>query len=664
MKKQKTKPVKPIKPVKKAAPASLPTRKILYLENDPAFAKKQGYNPLLLTKIQSAGNIQFHNPKYIQIGAYYVACLTVLELPSEPEDFWLQGLLDIDQAMVTIDIGAMDMEAVKYKLDRSIAELESRKSRSSEQALDTENKHRLLLNIQADIVQNHEQIKELQIRLYVYGATRAQLDRNLEDVKLRLRQMEFQAELLLNEQEYAFHSLTQSCHEQHKNTNHRHGIGVPSYALGLSWPFNNVELLDPHGIYIGDTDSGGKVCLDLFEKTLSRKSYDMVVVGTKGSGKSTLLKLFMKNYAIRGHYIRVLDCTGEFTTLANLLGGTVIAMDGTSGRINCTEVFAGTGSEKTTFAQHLSKLNAIYKFITPDSSDYERNEFEGYVRRLYEKRGLYDSLNGSRGGPLAGRPPEEYPTLSDLLAVVREDLYTDREKHLVNPNLSASKRTRLENIELTLENLVENYPDLFDSTTSLPDLTNQHVVVYNVQNIANMKDEIFHAMLFNILNLMLADVARIGGESKERYEHGEPIWQVPKLLLIIDEAHRFINTKNQMVLDFMQRIISEGRKFFTSLFFASQSIRDFAPEAKEGDPALDKLKRLFELVQYKFIMQQDTNSTQLLHSVFGDGITESQLAAIPQFRTGEAILLTGEQNLHMSVVATKKDLVERFKGGA
>ena len=129
MKKQKTKPAKPIKPVKKAAAASVPARKILYLENDPAFAKKQGYNPLLLTKIQSAGNIQFHNPKYIQIGAYYVACLTVLELPSEPEDFWLQGLLDIDQAMVTIDIGAMDMEAVKYKLDRSIAELESRKSR-------------------------------------------------------------------------------------------------------------------------------------------------------------------------------------------------------------------------------------------------------------------------------------------------------------------------------------------------------------------------------------------------------------------------------------------------------------------------------------------------------------------------------------------------------
>jgi hypothetical protein len=652
------------KPAKKQAVTPVPARKILYLENDPAFAKAHGYNPLLLTKIQSEGNVRFSDPKYIQIGSYYVACLTVLELPSEPEDFWLQGLLDIDQALVTIDIGAMDMEAVKYKLDRSIAELESRKSRSSEQELDTENKHRLLLNIQADIVQNHEQIKELQIRLFVYGATRAQLDRNLEDVKLRLRQMEFQAELLLNEQEYAFHSLTQSCHEQHKNTNRRHGSGVPSYALGLSWPFNNVELLDPHGIYIGDTDSGGKVCIDLFEKTLSRKSYDMVVVGTKGSGKSTLLKLFMKNYAIRGHYVRVLDCTGEFVTLAKLLGGTVISMDGTSGRINCTEVFAGIGGDNTTFAQHLSKLNAIYKLITPDSSDYERNEFEGYVRRLYEEKGLYNPAKGTHSGSLAGRPPEEYPTLSDLLSIIRADLYTDKTRKSVNSDLSASKRTRLENIELTIENLVNNYPELFDSATSLPDLTSQHVVVYNVQSLAHMKDEIFQAMMFNILNLMLADVARIGGRSKERYENGEAIWQVPKLILIIDEAHRFINTKNQMVLDFMQRIVSEGRKFFTSLFLASQSIRDFAPEAKEGDPALDKLKRLFELVQYKFVMQQDTNSTQLLHSVFGDGITESQLAAIPQFRTGEAILLTGEQNLHMSVVATRKDLVERFKGGA
>lgn len=651
-----------IKKIKKQPAAA--GRKIQYLENDPFFAKQKGYNPILLSKIQPAGNMRFDDPAYMKIGSYYIACLHVLELPSEPGDFWLQGILNIDQAMTVIDIGNMDMEQVKYKLDRSITELETRKSRSSEQDIDTANKYQLLLNIQTDIVTNHEQVKDLAIRLYVHGGTRKQAEANVEAVKLRLRALEFQAEVLLNEQEYEYRAMMQPQKLQLKNPNHRQGFGVPSYALSLSWPFNNEDLLDPHGIYLGDTDSGGKVCPDVYQKTAYRKSYDVVVVGTKGSGKSTLLKLLMKNYAIRGNYIRVLDCTGEFTTLAQLLGGTVVSMDGASGRINCTEVFAGMGSDSSSFAQHLSKLNTIYKLISPDSTDYERNEFEEYVRKLYQHRGIYDPLKGAGNAPLCGRPPEEYPKLSDLLHIIQEDLYADKNLRTVNPNLSPSKRERLEHIELTIGNLVNSYPELFNCSTSLPDITNRRVVVYNVQNIANMKDEIFQAMMFNILNLMLTDVVRIGGKSKEMYEQGSPAWEVPKLMLIIDEAHRFINTRNQMVLDFMSRIVSEGRKFFTSLVFASQSIRDFAPEAKEGDPALDKLKRLFELVQYKFIMQQDTNATQLLHRVFGDGITDSQLSMIPQFKTGEAIFLTGEQNLHMAVVATPKDLVERFKGGA
>lgn len=650
-------------PVKKdsaaAATTPRPARKIKYLENDAVFAKAHGYNPILLSKIQPLGNMSFRHLKYTQIGSYYVACLHVLELPSEPSDFWLQGLCNINRAMTIIDVGNMDMELVKDKLDRSIGELETRKSRSSEQDIDTANKYQLLLNIQADVVTNHEIVKNLAIRLYVYGQTEAELETNLEEVKAQLRSLGFTAELLLNEQEYEYKAMTQPITRQLKEINRRQGLGVPSYALSLSWPFNNEDLLDPHGFYLGDTDSGGKVFLDVFEKTPVRKSYDAVVVGNKGSGKSTVCKLLTKNYAIRGNYVRVLDLTGEFTELARQLGGTVIQMGGDSGRINPMEVFAGLGSDSASFAQHLSKLNTIYKFVTPDSSDYERNAFEEYVRRLYQEGGYYSPYE-----TLCGRDPKTYPLLSDLLKLIQSDLYTDDTRKLVNPHLSDSKRTRLENMELTVTNLCNNYPELFNSYTSLPSLSDQHVIVYNVQGISHMKDEIFKAMMFSVLNLMLTDMVRIGGLSKEMYENGEPNWRVPKLMLIIDEAHRFINTKNAMVLDFMTRIVSEGRKYFTSLIFASQSIRDFAPEAKDGDPALDKLKRLFELVQYKFVMQQDTNAIDLLSKVFGESITDSQLSMIPMFKTGETVLLTGEQNLHMAVVASRKDLVERFKGGA
>ena len=78
------------------------------------------------------------------------------------------------------------------------------------------------------------------------------------------------------------------------------------------------------------------------------------------------------------------------------------------------------------------------------------------------------------------------------------------------------------------------------------------------------------------------------------------------LYLFIDEAHRFINTRNPLALNFITTILREARKYFTGLVFASQSIRDYAPESSDT-AGMDALKTLFELVQYKFIMQQDSN---------------------------------------------------------
>ncbi|MCH3972387.1 MAG: DUF87 domain-containing protein [Oscillospiraceae bacterium] len=643
--------------------ALAPPRKILYLENDPAFAKKAGYNPYLMTKIQPEGNLDFSDVKFIRIGSSYTACLQITEMPQEPLDFWGQFLVNIDEANVTIDLGNPDQKDAKEKLDRSIMELESRPSKSSEQDIDTVNRHELLLSIQNDVVRDHEKFKEMVIRYFISGQSKEVVDKKIEHVKARLAEQKFCAQVFLNEQEYEMRSITQPLSHQIKNINHRRGIFIPSYALGLSWPLNNSRLDDPHGNLIGVTSSGQYVHYDMFYKSASRKSYDGVVVGNKGSGKSTLLKLLIKYAAIKDNYIRILDCTGEYSFFTKVLGGTVVSMDGSSGRLNLLEIFPGGEKNADTFAQHLSKLNTFLKFVAPDSTDNDRNEFEEYARELYKETGIYDPQEkDAETKQITGLPPEKYPQLSDLLKLIQRDLYIDMDTHTINKNLSESKRNRLEGLELTVRNLVQSYPNLFDGKTTLPNLTDQKVVVYNVQNISKMKDEIFQAQLFNILNLMLSDMVRIGGKSKRQYEAGKETWEVPHLLLVVDEAHRFINTNNLLVLDYMTRILREGRKYFTSLFFASQSIRDFAPEAKEG-AGVDKLKGLFEQVQYKFIMQQDSNSVSLLKSVFGDSITTGQLEMIPQFQTGEAVFLTGEDNLHMSVLAGKED-IERFQGGA
>lgn len=232
----------------------------------------------------------------------------------------------------------------------------------------------------------------------------------------------------------------------------------------------------------------------------------------------------------------------------------------------------------------------------------------------------------------------------------------------MNRNLSPSKWRRLENIELILSNLVNSYGKMFNGKTSIPDLSGKQIIVYNVQNVSTLKPEIFNALLFNVMSRMFDDMIRIGVPSKQSFESGMPIYQIPKLLLMVDEAHKFINTRNPLALDYMIGIVREGRKYFTGLAMASQSIRDFAPQNNDSE-AVEKLKTLFELTQYKFIMQQEPNCREILRSIFGDQLTETQLKQIPKFETGECFLSTGNDVLHTYIQITQEEK-NLFKGGA
>ncbi len=67
--------------------------------------------------------------------------------------------------------------------------------------------------------------------------------------------------------------------------------------------------------------------------------------------------------------------------------------------------------------------------------------------------------------------------------------------------------------------------------------------------------------------------------------------------------------------------------------YASHTIRDFVPEGSSQE-MIDEIKKLFELTQYKFIMQQDNNSLDMLRKVFAGQLSESEIAAIPHLPTG------------------------------
>lgn len=636
----------------------------LFQKNVKAAEKApQPFNSELIAKIQPQGNLKLNDERYIKTGDGYCSCIMIYEYPSEAYDFWLSRLMNIDGVYTVLDVATEEKEDAQDAIIASLNELDVRYSHAKDEgtSIEAEQNYQLLKDMLTKIKTQGEVIKSIQCRLYVSGRTKEEVDRRAADVIKDLEGEDFRAAIFLDETEFGYKALWQPYHEQIKERNKRVGNPLPARSLAGGYPWNYEQMDDPYGIAIGSSATRGNIIFDQFRKTRTRLSFDAVIAGKKGSGKSTLLKLLTENNAIIGNYIRLIDQTGEFTDLIKSLGGKIITLNGSDGIINYLEVFRTDEDEAISFANHLSKLNTFYKFIAPSAGEDDRNEFEEYVRRLYEEKGLWLSST-TAPQKITGLPPQVYPTFSDLLALIRSDLYEDIEARRINSNLSPSKWHRLESIELTLSNIVHSYGKMFDGHTSIPNLTTEQIVTYNVQGISNFKSEIFNALLFNILALMQDDMIRIGVPSKLKYENGNPIYQIPKLLLLVDESHKFINTRNPLVLDYVINIERESRKYFTALVLASQSIRDFAPQSNDSE-AVEKLKLLFELTQYKFIMQQEANCLPVMRTVFEDQLTESQLKQIPKFGQGECFLMTGEDSLHTFIQITEQE-EKLFKGGA
>lgn len=624
---------------------------------------QQGYNAEMFSRIQPQGNLKLDDERYIKTGDGYVSCIMVYEYPAKAYDFWLSSLMNIDGVFSMLDVATEAKEDAKDEINHSLDELDVRYKVTTDNStqIEAEQNFNLLKSMLTDIETQGEVIKLIQCRLYVAGRTKQEVDERVGEIISNLESNEYRAAVFLNETQYMYKALFQPYHEQVKEKVKRVGNPLPAWSLAGGYPFNFEQLDDPYGFYIGRSATGGTIVFDQFRKTMQRLSFDMLVAGKKGSGKSTTLKLLMELHTIIGNFVRAIDQTGELSELTLSLGGKIITMNGKDGIINYLEVFKTDEDEHISFSNHLSKLNTLYKFLSPSADDDDRNEFEEYVRKLYEVKGLWIGNTKERQS-ITGLPPEVYPTFSDLLTLVRSDLYEDVETRHFNQNLSTSKLSRLEKIELTLSNLVHNYGSMFDGHTSMPNLTHEQLIVYNVQSISTLKPEIFNALLFNIMSLMLDDMIRIGVPSKQMYESGVPIYQIPKLLLVLDESHKFINTRNSLVLDYMINIEREDRKYFTGLILASQSIRDYNPQNTDSEAA-EKLKTLFELAQYKMIMQQESNCKDILRTVFNDRVTESQLKQIPRFGQGECLLSTGEEILHTFIQITEQEQ-KLFKGGA
>lgn len=637
--------------------------------------QEETYDPYLLEQIQPSGGITFQDTRYVETGTGYETCIHVYDFPQKLDDFWMAKVCNINNTVVTVDISTDNVMEVQKNINRSMKEQQYRymEAQNFQEKYDAKQRFQEMERLYEEISSLGEVIKLLHIRIFVADHSYIRLEEKVKNILAKLESNGFRAAIFLNESKTEWESMYRPYKEQQsEDLFFIYGQPLTSNALAAGNPFHFSSLQDPCGDFLGKTPCGGNVLFDEFHKSKTRRFYNSLAVGTMGSGKSTLLKKRFLTNAIKGNYVRTFDISGEFTTLTKTLGGKVLKLDGTNGILNPLEVLKAEEGEEISFTRHISKVSTIYKFLTEGSADTEEIiEFEELLRELYRTFGM-ELIGGKVKSQVTGLPANRYPTFSDFLEYIErkmEDIQNrSKDYEAVELDLVKHRMAIMDKIRRVLSNITNTYGSLFDGHTSIDNILDEQIVTFDLSTIKEMKPSVFDAQIFNMISLCWDNCVTNGKLMMERLrkakgEEGalDPE-QVTKFLMIIDESHRWINTKKRHALESISIYLREARKFFGGIMLASQSIRDYVPEGS-GAEEIDDLKKIFELTQYKFIFHQEADTLPLLDKVFESTLTQSQRNKIPKLEIGENILcIASDRNLEFKVHLTKEE--DRiFEGG-
>lgn len=629
--------------------------------------KKPERDMNLLNEIKPAVGITFKDVKYITTGSGYEGCIHIYKFPENIDTYWMAKVCNINGTVALVDISTDNMSEVKKNLNKSMKEQVGRRigARDFAELYDADKRLDEMKRMYDEIKSYNEVIKLVHIRIFLADRSFESLEKKIKNIMDKLEtDSGFLTTIYLNESKSEYKSMTRSYKKQKEEMFFPKGQSLTATGVAHGDPFHFSSLDDETGEFLGTTPCGGNVLLDIFQKTSTRLYYNFLAIGEMGSGKSTLLKKQFKSNAIKGNYVRTFDISGEFTILTKTLGGKVIKLDGSEGILNPLEILKAGDDENISFTRHISKVSTFYKFLVGGSVDAEEiAEFEDVLKQLYSSFGLWS--DDRRNIQCTGLPAASYPTFTDYLNFLTESMevmQNEKYSHLEEQVVAKTLLLR-DKIRKVIKNIVDTYGSLFDGHTSIDNILDEQIVTFDISTLKELKDEVFDAMIINIISLCWDNCVTNGKLMLNMLREGKiKLWDVTRFLILIDESHRWLNAKKTHALDLVSVYLREARKYFGGIGLASQRAADYVPEGSDSD-AVNKLKNIFELTQYKFVFRQSSNAKKLLYQIFDGELTGTQIEKIPKLEIGQCILLiSGDKNIEFKVHLTKdEDML--FSGG-
>ena len=396
---------------------------------------------------------------------------------------------------------------------------------------------------------------------------------------------------------------------------------LPAGSVANLYPFNYSGKTDPNGFYIGKDKYGSNIVVDFDRRDSDKTSANILILGNSGQGKSYLMKLLICNLLEAGKSVISLDAEHELEELCGKLGGCFIDLMAGEKRINVLEVRCWNEDteadesapeafrKSTLLARHISFLKDFFRAYK-DFSDPQLDTIEIMLSALYKKWGISEETDFRQ------LKPGDYPVLSDLYALINDELVNYRKGSLYTREL-------LQEVLLGLHSLcVGADAPFFNGHTNISD---DRFLVFGVGGVLTAARSLRNALLFNVLAYMSDRLLTAGNT-----------------VAALDELYLWLS--NSIAIEYIRNCLKRVRKRDSALMMASQNLEDFDQEGVR-----EMTKPLFAIPPHQFLFNPGSIGKRFYMDMLQ--LDEAEFELIRRARRGECLFKCGAERYHLKVIA-------------